>query len=199
MGWSQVVAAQAQSANGDTTVAAALADPAIESGETTQYQVTVTNGSADKPPTPPSVDGLTINYVGPSSQYSLNLSNGQFVRNVTVTYVYTVRAARSGTFTIPGQDVDVHGSTLRTLPVTLTVQEPGAPTPTPPGATVSSELIIAKKTAYVGESFLAELRAYFGLNVAVMQFSEEPVLNGGGFSVAKFTRPRSATPVIAVR
>ena len=193
----QMTAAQAQgSGNGDTTVSAALADPAIVAGETTQYQVTVTNGSADKPPVAPTIDGLTINYVGPSSQYSINMSNGQFVRSVTVTYVYTVKASRTGTFTIPGQDVDVHGSTLRTLPVTLTVQDPGAPTPTPPGQTLTSQLNIPRKTAYVGESFLVELRAYFGLNVNVLQYAEEPILSGGGFSVGKFTRPRLGVPVV---
>ena len=188
-------AAQAQGGS-EASVSAALPEPAVDAGESTQYQITVTSGTADKPPLPPVVDGLTIAYAGPSQQYTINLSNGHFVRNVTVTYVFTVKTSRAGRFTIPGQDVVVAGATLRTLPVTLTVQDAGAPAPTPPGQAISSELVIAKKTAYVGESFLAELRTYFGLNVNVLQIPDEPILNGEGFSVQKFTPPRQGTPVV---
>ena len=195
MPWPSACAAQSQG-NGDATVSAALADPNVDAGESAQYQVSVTNGTADRPPTAPVVDGLVVTYVGPSQQTSISLSNGQFVRHTNTTYVYTVRTTRAGHFTIPGQDVSVGGATLRTLPVTLVVQEAGAPTPTPPGQTVSSELIVPKKTAYVGETFLAELRTYFGLNVTLLQIAEEPILSGEGFSVGKFTQPRQGMPVV---
>ena len=198
-------AAQSQSAAGDATVSAAVADPAVDVGETTQYQITVLGASEEKAPAVPVVDGLTFSYLGPSQQRSFGFdSRGQMINSVRLIYVYSVRGSRPGTFTIPGQDVDVRGSTLRTLPVTLTVQDPGAPAPTPPGQKVFSELIVPKKTAYVGESFLAELRAYFGGNVNVIQPAPEPTLSGGGFSVGKFTRPHAGpvtvdgTPYLAV-
>ena len=89
--------------------------------------------------------------------------------------------------------MDVHGSTLRTLPITLTVQDPGAPAPTPAGQNIFAELIVPKKTAYVGESFLAELRACFGQRVNVIQAAPEPILSGGGFSVGKFTKPHAGS------
>ena len=188
--------AQAQG-SGEASVSAALPEPSVDAGEATQYQITVTNGAADKPPLPPMVNGLTIAYLGPSTQRSFGIgTNGQFVHSETVVYVYSVNTTRAGRFTIPGQDVVVSGTTLRTLPVTLTVQDAGAPSPTPPSQAILSELVIPKKTAYVGESFLAELRTYFGLNVKVFQIPDEPILNGEGFSVQKFTPPRPGSPVV---
>lgn len=186
----------AQTDDGSATVRAVLADPAIETGDETQFQIIVSNGNAARPPTPPVVDGLTITYLGPSSRNYATFNNGQFTQESSTIYVYRITAAKAGRFTIPGQDVPVGGTTLRTLPVTLVVQDAGAPTPTPAGQTVSSELILAKKTAYVGESFLAELRAYFGLNVNILGLTQEPILSGDGFSVGKFTPAREGTAVV---
>ncbi len=182
--------------DGDATVTASLLDPAVDAGESTQYRITVDNGTADKPPAAPAVDGLNISYFGPSQQYSINVINGRFERRVTVTYTFLVRTTKAGRFVIPGQEVAIGGTTLRTLPLTLTVEDAGSPAGTPPGQAVYSELLIPKKSAYVGESFPAELRAYFGLNVTLLAFAEEPILGGEGFSAQKFTRPRQGMPVI---
>ncbi len=188
-------AAQAQG-DSDATVSATLLDPSVDAGETTQYRVTVDNGNADRPPNPPVVDGLTFTYLGPQQQYSFNAVNGRFTRHSTVTYNYSVQTTRSGHFTIPGLDVSVGGATLRTLPVALAVEDAGAPAATPPGQTTTAELLILKKTAYIGESFPAELRTYFGLNVNILAFAEEPILSGEGFSVQKFTPPRQGQTVL---
>ena len=185
----QAAAAQAPSPADNAVVSAALVDPAVEVGETTQYQITVLGSLENEAPAVPVVDGLTFSYLGPFQQRSYGFGfNAPSTNGVRTIYVYSVRGSRPGTYTIPGQDVEVHGTTLRTLPVTLTVQDPGAPTPTPPGQKVFSELIIPKKTAYVGESFLAELRASFGPQVKVLQAAPEPILSGSGFSVPATSR-----------
>ena len=179
-----------------SAVKAILPEPSVEAGETTQYQISVNDAREDAPPPAPTVDGLSITYTGPSHQFALNIINGQMVRRNTTIYTYVVRTSKAGRFTIPASTVQVNGVAQTTQPLVLTVEEAGAPAAPPPGQTVTAELIVPKKTAYVGESFLAELRVYFGLNVNILAYDEAPQLGGEGFSAQRFTQPRGGVPVI---
>ena len=175
----------------DVTVAASLADPSVEAGQPTEYHIDVINGRTEHPPPAPVVDGLTITYTGQSSSRQINFGNGfQMQQTVTTTYVYSVETSRAGHFTIPGQQIEVGGTDLRTLPITLTVLDAGGGGAEASGQSLAAELIIPQKSAYVGESIPAEVRTYFGL---ALRFNPDPdpILNGEGFSAQKFTKPRT--------
>ena len=182
----------AQGQGNSPTVAATLADAVVDAGEATQYQITVVNGRADSPPPAPVVAGLTFQYLDQETHgnYYYDSRNGMRAINSLV-YTYSVRADHAGRYMIPGQEVMVGGAALRTLPVTLTAENNGAPGSTPPAQTVSSELIIPKKSAYVGESIPLEVRSYFGTDVSGHP-DPDPILTGEGFSVQKIHSRRSS-------
>ena len=180
------------------TVAATLQDPVVEAGEATQYQITVVNGRADSPPPAPVLAGLTFQYVGEENHRSFFFDSRTGGREISsLVYSYTVRPARPGRYVIPGQEVMVGGTALRTLPIAFTVQDDGAADGggTPPSRTVSSELIVPKRNAYVGESIPVEVRSYFGTEVRRRPDSDV-ILAGDGFSVQKFTPPQSSEQVV---
>ena len=187
--WLVLGCAQARAQNGSPTVGATLQDPVIDVGEATEYQISVVNGRADNPPPAPVVAGLTFQYVGQAtnSNYFYDSRTGMRALNSLI-YRYAVRALRPGRYVIPGQEVMVGGTALRTLPMTLSAEGTGAAGATPPSQTVTSELLVPRKSAYVGESIPVEVRSYFGLDVRGAP-DPEPVLTGEGFSVQKFTPP----------
>ena len=175
--------------NGNPSVAATLLDPQIDVGDTTEYQISVVNARADSPPPVPVVAGLTFQYAGQERHSNLYFDNRSGMRSLDSTvYRYTVQAAHGGHYVIPGQEVMVNGTVMRTLPLALSAEETGAGGAPPPSQTVSAELIIPKKSAYVGESIPAEVRAYFGTDVRGHP-DPEPILTGEGFSAQKFTTP----------
>ena len=172
---------------GNPTVTASLADPFVEAGQPTEYRIDVVGGRADRPPPAPEVPGLSLNFAGKS--YSFQFDSSTLSKTDTTSYIYTVESIRAGRFVIPGQEVQINGQIIRTAPVTLTVGDGGSG-----GAAnrqVFVELLIPKKTAYLGESLPVEVRTYFGVNTHP-QITPDLVLNGEGFSVAKFTSQKDA-------
>lgn len=191
--WSGEIRAQATSS---PTVVAKITGSVVDVGEAIQYQITVNDGRADVPPTAPAVDGLTIKYLGAQPQngyYYDSRVGGHFVN--AIVYVYSVVANRPGRYILPGQQVMVAGSALRVPPVAFTAESDNDGGTTPPGQQISSELIIPKKSAYVGESIPAEVRSYFGAEVR-RQPDPEAQITGEGFSVQKFSPPRSSEQII---
>ncbi len=175
----------------NATVSATLVDPSVDAGQPAEYHIDVINGRLERPPLPPHVDGLTITAAGQNQSQQINLGFGTGMqRTVTTTYLYNIETSRPGRFVIPGQQIEVDGTTLRTLPVTLEVMGTGAAGGGSPGQSISAELIIPKTSVYVGESFPVELRTSFGQGVSLRQADSDPILDGEGFSAQKFTRPR---------
>lgn len=181
-----------RAARGSASVAASLTDATVDAGEQAQFRISVTNGDADDPPRAPVVEGLTITYAGKTSSSQFTYNNGSFTQNATTTYVYAVETNKPGRFTIPGQEVRVDGAILRTLPVTLTVLGGGDAGTASQNGSAYVELIVPKKSAYVGESIPIEVRACYASNVR-RNVDPDPILSGDGFSVQKFTTPRVAT------
>ena len=175
----------------NVTVSATLVDPSVDAGQPAEYHIDVLNGRPEHAPPAPRVDGLTITAAGQTQSQQINLGFGTGMqRTITTTYIYNVETSHPGHFVIPGQQIDVDGTTLRTLPVTLDVMGTGASGGESPGQSISAELIIPKTSVYVGESFPVELRTSFGQNITIRQPDGDPILDGEGFSAQKFTRPR---------
>src|SRR5256886_7711692 len=96
-----------------------------------------------------------------------------FATSSSVTYTYTFLRLRAGRFTIPPQTVHAGGRVLRTPELVLNVADsPSQPTTTRPSRGVQSqaaaardlvfaELIVPKKTAYVGEIVPVQIRMGF--------------------------------------
>ena len=188
-------------ARGDeASVSAGLIDAAVDAGQPAEYHIDITNGRPDEAPPAPNVEGLSISYVHEMEARKYNFGAG-FHNSSVYTYIYSIETARPGLFVIPGQDVQVNHETLHVLPVTLNVMGAGGATGGLPDADSAAgrqasqscfaELVIPRKSAYIGESIPAELREYFGMDVQA-QIDPNVILNGDGFSVQKFTGPRQS-------
>jgi hypothetical protein len=188
--------AVAQIARADSpSVTAVLSNSEATVGETVELQIKVTGPGDARPPEEISIDGLEIHSTGTSRQFEIH----NFATSSSVTYDYTILPLRAGRFTIPPQTVRAGGKILRTPELALNVADaPGQPPPTRPGRSaqgtqsqstsagdlVFAELIVPKKTAYVGEIVPVQIRMGFDARVHP-RLTEPPDITGQGFTAQK--------------
>ncbi len=166
------------------TFTASLDRDTIALGETATLSLTFEGSQPKGTPQIKDVPGLQINYVGPSSQFSY--INGQ--TSSTITYHFTVTAARSGEYTIPALTVQVDGQLLNSEPLKLTVTQPNAP----PAQAINSgseiafmKLSLPKDKVYAGEVLVARLDIYLRndvQNFGNFHFTATPA---DGFTIGK--------------
>ena len=174
------------------SVTAVLSNSESVVGETVELQIKVTGPGDASPPEEISIDGLEIHATGQSRQFEIH----NFSTSSSVTYNYTILPLRAGKFIIPPQIVRAGGSLLRTPELTLNVADvPGrssAARPSRgtqsqsvrPGDLVFAELIVPKKTAYVGEIVPVQIRMAFDPRVRP-RLIEPPEITGQGFTAQK--------------
>src|SRR6266581_7367184 len=185
--------AAAQFAFADSpSVTAVLSNSATVVGETVELQIKVTGPGDAQPPEEISIDGLEIHATGQSRQFEMR----NFSTSSSVTYTYTVLPLRAGRFTIPSQTVHAGGRVIRTPQLVLNVADsPGQPTTTRPNRGAQSqaasardlvfaELIVPKKTAYVGEIVPVQIRMGFDPRLRP-SLIEPPEITGQGFTSQK--------------
>jgi BatD DUF11 like domain len=184
----------AQIARADSpSVTAVLSNSEATVGETVELQIKVTGPGDARPPEEISIDGLEIHSTGTSRQFEIH----NFSTSSSVTYNYTILPLRAGRFTIPAQTVRAGGKILRTPELALNVADaPGRPPPqarsgrsaqgqpTSAGDLVFAELIVPKKTAYVGEIVPVQIRMGFDARVHP-RLTEPPDITGQGFTAQK--------------
>ena len=171
---------------GEVAVSASLSSDTTPVGEPVELQISIQE--SQKAPAPEvRVEGLTITYVGPSSNSSFQMqSGGRIEAASSITHTYTVLPQREGTFVIPSLSLDAGGKKLFTQPLKLTVSK-GAGTQESKFA--YAEWVLPKSTAYVGEALTAELHLYVDARVQC-QLQQLPVISGDGFTVQKIGQPQ---------
>src|SRR5438874_5380147 len=187
------VVAMAQIARADApSVTAVLSNSQATVGDTVELQIKVVGPGDARPPEEISIDGLEIHSTGTSRQFEIH----NFSTNSSVTYNYTILPLRAGRFTIPPQTVHAGGKILRTPELALNVADaPGQQTTTRPGRSTQSqstsardlvfaELIVPKKTAYVGEIVPVQIRMGFDPRLRP-SLIEPPEITGQGFTSQK--------------
>src|SRR5437899_1674340 len=174
------------------SVTAVLSNSEATVGETVELQIKVTGPGDARPPEEISIDGLEIHSTGTSRQFEIH----NFSTNSSVTYNYTILPLRAGRFTIPPQTVQAGGKILRTPELAVNVAAaPGEQTKTRPGRSTQSqptsagdlvfaELVVPKKTAYVGEVVPVQIRMGFDARVHP-RLTEPPDITGQGFTSQK--------------
>src|SRR5216110_1867060 len=187
------VVAAAQFARADSpSVTAVLSNSETVVGGTLELQIKVTGPGDAQPPEEISINGLEIHATGQSRQFEMR----NFATSSSVTYTYTVLPLRAGRFTIPPQTVHAGGRVLRTPELVLNVADsPSQPTTTRPSRGAQSqaaaardlvfaELIVPKKTAYVGEIVPVQIRMGFDPRLRP-SLIEPPEITGQGFTSQK--------------
>lgn len=189
-----VLIAATQSVDADSpSVTAVLSNSEMEVDETVQLEIHLNGGRNAEVPEQIAVDGLEIQRTGTSQQFEMN----NLRVTSSVTYNYTVLATKSGTFTIPSQTIRLEGKTLRTPELTLRVVDSsgGAHARANPNTNretqtrsvkglAFAELIVPKKSAYVGEMVPVQVRLGFEPR-SQPQLLSEPEIIGQGFTSQK--------------
>src|SRR5438034_8206282 len=172
------------------SVTAVLSKSEAVVGEEVQLEVRLTGAlSADAPEQIP-VDGLEIHRTGTSQRVEIN----NFNLTASVSYDYTILPLKEGTFTIPPQIIHVGSSSLRTPTLTLHVaassNQParqyrrGTQPAFDTGKLVFAELIVPKKSAFVGEMVPVQIRLAYDPRTHP-QLTEPPEITGQGFTAQK--------------
>jgi len=171
-------------------VTAVLTSSETVLGEPVQLQIRVTGARGADAPDEIVADGLEIHRTGTSQHFEMN----NFNVTSSVVYDYTVMPLKAGTFTIPPQRIRVGGNALSTPKLTLNVSDsPGRSSASRPsqgtqpanaGKFVFAELIVPKKTAFVGEVVPVQIRLGFDPR-AYPKLTDGPEITGQGFTAQK--------------
>ena len=172
------------------SVTAVLSNSEAVVGEMVELQIKVSGSRDAKPPEDIVVNGLEIHATGTSHQFEMR----NFTTTSSMTYSYRILPLQAGRFTIPSQAIQVGGKSLRTPELTLNVADsPGsssasrpsqAAQPSTAGKFVFAELIVPKKTAFVGEMVPVQIRLGFDPR-AYPRLSDGPEITGQGFTAQK--------------
>src|SRR5438034_9666425 len=170
------------------SVTAVLSNSEAAVGATVQLQIRVTGARGADAPEKIAVDGLEIYRTGTSQHFEMN----NFNVTASVIYDYTIMPLQAGTFIIPSQTIRVGNNSLRTPELKLNVADsPGRSVrsnqnvqSTNATKLVFAELIVPKKTAYVGEIVPVEIRLGFDPR-GHPKLLEGPEISGQGFTAQK--------------
>ena len=174
------------------TVTAVLSNSEAVVDQMVELQIKVSGPGDARPPEEISVDGLEIHATGTSRQFEIR----NFMTNSSVTYNYTILPLKAGRFTIPPQTIHAGGKLLRTPELILNVADADSPgrsstsrpaQDTRPGNAsklVFAELIVPKKTAFVGEIVPVQIRLGFDPRTHP-RLIDLPEITGQGFTAHK--------------
>jgi hypothetical protein len=188
------------------SVTAVLTSSETSLGTPVQLEIKITGASGAKPPERIQVDGLDIRYTGESQNFVLR----NFQSSSSTTLNYTIMPLRTGMFKIPPQAVAVGGATLKTPELTLQVvngpnraagssnRPPRSVSPGAEDKLAFAELIVPKKSAYVGEIIPVVLRIGFDSRARVNGI-EPPNIGGQGFTMQKLRDPERNLETIGGR
>ena len=183
------------------SVTAVLSNSRGGVGEIVQLQIRVSGSDAAKVPENILVDGLEIHLTGTSRQFEMH----NFTTTSSVIYNYTILPLKAGAFKIPPQTIRIGSNSLRTPELTLDVLgSPGGSArsgTSGQGASAKiafAELIVTKKTAYIGEMIPVEIRLGFDPRVHP-KLAEGPEVTGQGFTTQKLQQPQQNLETIGGR
>lgn len=169
------------------SITAVLTSSETALGTPVQLEIKITGASGITPPSTIQADGLDIRYTGESQNFVMR----NFQTSSSVTLNYTIMPMKSGTFTIPPQNVRAGNTVLKTPELTLhVIDAPNRAARRNPSGNIASgdqaklafaELLVPKKTAYVGEAIPVVVRVGF-ISQARLEQVEPPQIDGQGFT-----------------
>lgn len=175
----------------DVTVRAHLNRTISVIGDPVILQIKIDGGRRVGEPPEISADGLDIQYAGSSNEANMRVENGNVILDHKRTLSYQIVPQKNGSFTIPAVAIEVDGKSYSTQPVALTVQ-PSSATNGDEDAEKQTfaEMVVPKKTLYLGESMQVEFRLYVDARIR-WQYETLPDLGGEGWAKQKMPEPRS--------
>jgi len=173
----------------------------IALGTSAQLTLTVT-GTQDVADIPtPSVDGLDIRFLGPSTQISI--VNGRYSSRKS--WMYSVMPLKTGHFTIPSVSINVNGTSYTTDPVEIEATDApsgmsatSAPSSSETNTSLNDKIFLVlrlpKDKVYVNERLPIKVLLFMAdLSVADVHF---PEFKQAGVDMDKFDQPQQYDQVV---
>jgi hypothetical protein len=193
------------------SITAVLSNSEATVGETIELEIKVTGQGDTRAPDEIAVTGLEIYRTGENASSQIKFGAGGMQVTRTVTYTYTVLPKNAGRFAIPPQTIRVGNNVLHTPELTLNVTDTSSRSPgarsagrgaqTQPSSTAElafAELIVPKKTAYVGEVVPAQVRVGYDPRTYPRPLGD-PEITGQGFTAQKLQPPEQNQETIGGR
>lgn len=171
------------------SVTAVLSNSDVTVGEMVELQIRITGAGEASVPDQIAIDGLEIRRTGTSRQFEMH----NFTTTSSVIYNYTVMPLKTGRFVIPVQTINAGNDSLKTPELTLNVTDSSNRSTrsnrpadaADPKRSTFAELIVPKKSAYVGEMIPIVVRVGFEIQTRVRNIPPEIDLPGQGFTKQK--------------
>lgn len=181
-------------ATAEVTVKATLSRPSITVGESVQLQLDITGHRGDVSPPTVRIEGIDAVHVGQRYGSTTNFDGTRWQITSNTLHAYQLTPQQAGDFTIPPIAVAVDGRTYKTQPIALKVEKGTAPrgntgnTDAAEGTLAFAELIVPRKTAFLGEVLTVELDFHLDPNVPA-EMEQMPEIRGTGFTAQKMPQP----------
>ena len=174
----------------------------VSVGEALQLNLTFQGTQDVPPPQLPAIEGFQARYLGPSTRMSI--VNGKM--SVSITHVYTLLAAKTGTFTIGPFNFTHNGDNYSSNSVNVEVIKGQVPAPLQqpqPQQRLEAKdlsdrifvvLEIARRRIYLNETVPVKIKLYVNsLGIKDIQY---PSLGHEGMAMDEFGQPKQYTQVI---
>lgn len=170
---------------GDSYNAVLTRNP-VPLGESTALQLRYNNCEPDQLPEIPKIDGLTIDYAGPSHNRNIQIINGRHTESNVTIHQYNIVPEKVGTYKIPPIEFQINGKTCHTKSIQLTVSK---------GVDYSQYAFLqvripkqeTKQKTYLGEVFPINIHLYYALSSKYLE--ERPTISSDGFVITEADQP----------
>ena len=185
----------------DVTLDAVLSETKIFTGEqfTLSIEVQSSGTHSTQLPQIPLIDGARVVSSNPSRSTSISIVNGQTSR--TTSYIYTLIATKTGSYTIPAINVVVDGELRQTSPIDFEVIEKGNLSdsgPQMPDIFVQVEL--DDNDPVTGQQIVASVVLYFKQGIEVTSFQPSYGWSTDGFwkeDLENVSQPRAESTILS--
>lgn len=193
----QPARAQAQ----DVSLDAVLSETEIFTGEqfTLSIEVQSSGTHSTQLPQLPVINGARVISPNPSRSTSISIVNGQTSR--TTSYIYTLIATSTGTYTLPAIEVVVDGERRRTNPISFEVIEKGNLSDTGPQLPdIFVQVEVDDEEPVPGQQIVANIVLYFKQGIEVTSFQPSFGWSTDGFwkeDLENVSQPRAQSTILS--
>ena len=180
----------------DLKLQASVDQTRVAVGEVVTLTVTLSAEGLSSPPTPvlPTPDGFEAEGTTSSSSTSISIANGRMTTTRTVSFVYTLRARREGSFVIGPARVDYEGKSYASSPIRVEVVKASGRRQTRPASSSGGGLSRAdlreieenlflqarpdRRSVYVGQEVEVTYKLFMNYNLQNVRYGHLPTYTG---------------------
>jgi len=191
------IRAQAQ----DVNLNAVLSETKIFTGEqfTLSIEVESSGTHSTQLPQLPLIDGARVISSNPSRSTSISIVNGQTSR--TTSYIYTLIATKTGSFSVPPINVVIDGEARQTSPISFEVIEKGNLSDSGPQVPdIFVQVEVDDSEPVTGQQIVASIVLYFKQGIEVTSFQPSYGWSTDGFwkeDLENASQPRAESTILS--